>query len=114
MLRFIKVLLILIILVLLGYMGWQFIVMKIKSLEVKGDVEETLFGEIKTDEYMVLERTIESLKKRNINLEHDDILIEKEQGSIHVEFSYTDSITIPFIKKSFYFEENINTTVNPK
>ena len=112
-LNFVKIAVILLILALIGYMGWQYIAMEIKVLQVKGDVDETLYGEIKNDEYIVLERTMEKLRERNIYLEYGDILIEKKQGSVHVEFSYTDSITIPVIKKSFYFEEKINTTVTP-
>ncbi|MDD3803161.1 MAG: hypothetical protein PHW02_02085 [bacterium] len=111
--NYIKAALILLVVALLGYMGWQYLVKEIKVLEVKGDIEKTLYGEIRSDEYVVMERTLEKLRERNIYLEYQDILIEKTQGRIHVEFSYTDSITIPFIKKSFYFEEKINTTVSP-
>lgn len=111
---YVKAILILLVLVLLGYMGWQYIAIEIKVLEVKGDVDKTLYGEIRSDEYLVVERTIEKLKERGIYLDYGDIMIEKTRSSIHVEFTYTDSITIPFVKKSFYFEENINTTVSPK
>jgi hypothetical protein len=113
MLNFIKIAVILLIIALLGYMGWQYIAIEIKAMQVKGDVDQTLYGEIRNDEYVVLERTLEKLKEKGIYLEYGDIMIEKTKGSVHVEFSYTDSITIPFIKKSFYFEEKINTTVTP-
>lgn len=109
----IKTAVILAILALLGYIGWQFIAMQIKTMQVESDVEETLYGEFKSDEYLVVERTIEKLKERGIEIEYSDIQIEKEKSFIKVEFSYTDSITIPFIKKSFYFIKDINAQVAP-
>ncbi|MGE3062720.1 MAG: hypothetical protein AB7T10_03715 [bacterium] len=110
----IKIVILLLVVALLGYMAWQYIAKEIKVMMVKGEVEKTLYGEIRSDEYVVQERTMEKLAERNIYLDYGDITIEKTGNSIHIEFSYTDSITIPFIKKSFYFEEQINTTVKPQ
>lgn len=113
--KIVKIVIVLAILALLGSLLWQFISINIKRMEVKGNVEEALFGEIKSDEYIVMEKIQELLAEKNITIPYEDIHIEKDGNKeIKVDFTYTDSITIPFILKSFYFDEEIQTIVSPR
>ncbi len=99
---------------LLGYSGWQYMVMEIKNYQIKEEITRVLYGEIRNDEYIVKEKVLEKLNKKGVNLTYDDLNVVKEEYSCHIEFTYIDSITIPIIKKSFYFEKEINTTVTPQ
>lgn len=98
----------------LGYMGWQYMAMEIKNYQIKEEINRILYGEIRSDEYIVKDKVLEKLNKKGVNLTYDDLNVVKEKYSCHIEFTYIDSITIPVIKKSFYFEKEINTTVTPQ
>ncbi|MEJ5306943.1 MAG: hypothetical protein ABIN35_01510 [candidate division WOR-3 bacterium] len=112
---FIKLGIFLLILVLLGYMGWQYLSMEIKNYQLVEQINKILYGEIRSDEYIVKDKVMEKLSEKGINLTYDDIIVTKQGNvSCNVQFSYVDSITIPVINKSFYFNKEINTTVTPQ
>uniref|UniRef100_A0A7C3J5H2 DUF4845 domain-containing protein n=1 Tax=candidate division WOR-3 bacterium TaxID=2052148 RepID=A0A7C3J5H2_UNCW3 len=114
-LGFIKLAIFLLIIALLGYMGWQYLSLEIKNYQLVEEINKILYGEIRSDEYLVKDKVMEKLSNKGINLTYDDVNITKNgYNSCHVDFTYVDSITIPLINKSFYFTKEVNTTVTPQ
>ncbi|MDI6700791.1 MAG: hypothetical protein QME48_06110 [bacterium] len=114
-LGFIKLAIFLLLIALLGYMGWQYLSIEIKNYQLVEEINKILYGEIRTDEYIIKDKIMEKLANKGINLTYDDVQITKKGNtSCKVEFTYFDSITIPVINKSFFFTKEVNTTVTPQ
>lgn len=96
-------------------LGWQLITVSVNNANVSGKIRDMLVGEIRADEYELAEKVIEFLKESNIYLEYAELDISKpNSNSVHVRFSYTDSIGIPLINKYFYLEKEVDETVRKR
>ncbi len=112
-LTYLKFAVIILILYLIINIGWQFISVEIKYTNVKGEMKEMLFGEIRSDEHEITEKTHNYLKTQYIYIEYSDIsIIKPESNKIRVRFVYTDSIGIPFINKYFYVDKKVDELIS--
>ncbi len=111
-LKFVKIAVALAVIYLIAAIGWQFISMQIKMMNVRGDLEEVLYGEVRSDEYEVRDKIALKLDSMNVVPEKGEILVTKpDENSVIIKFAYTDSVTVPVIKKSFYFVKQIESSV---
>ncbi|MCK4524273.1 hypothetical protein KAU15_05040 [candidate division WOR-3 bacterium] len=112
-LKYLKFAVILLILYLILNIGWQFISVQIKYTNVKGEMKEMLFGEIRSDEYEIAEKALNYLETQDIYIEYSDISIVKPKSNqIRVKFAYTDSVGIPFINKYFYLSKEVDELIS--
>ena len=96
-------------------MLWQFISVSIKHANISGEVREFLFGEIKADESDIVERTMVLLEEQGIILEYSLITVLKPyNNSVHLNFTYTDSVGIPLINKYFYIDKEVDETIKKR
>lgn len=113
--RFIKIAVTLVIVYLIGVIGWQFISMQVKHMNVRGNLKEIIYGEIRSDEYEVRDKVAYTLDSLGIVPENNEITVIKPNlNSVKIKFSYTDSVTIPVLKKSFYFLKEVETSAQSR
>ncbi len=115
LIKLIKFALFILIAYLIISVGWQYISMKIEKAQLKGEMRELMFGQVRLDEYTIKDKLLQTLRSKDINLEYDELIVQKpSERSIYIDFTYTDSIVVPIINKVFYFDQKITTSVNPR